>query len=64
MEIDCTFLMLLKFLTFFKFLKFLTFLTFLKFVMSVLTLGAIQIIRDTLGGEGGLAKMSHDNFYW
>jgi hypothetical protein len=27
-------------------------------------LGAIQIIRDTLGGRGGMAKMSHDNFYW
>jgi hypothetical protein len=32
---------------------------------EVLCLGAIQIIRDTLGGRGGgLAKMSHDNFYW
>ncbi len=30
------------------------------------TKGAIQIICDTLGGEGGggLAKMSHNNFYW
>ncbi len=26
--------------------------------------GAIQIIRDTLGGRGGLAKMSQDNFDW
>jgi hypothetical protein len=26
--------------------------------------GAIQIIRDTLGGGEGLAKMSHDKFYW
>ena len=36
--------------------------------MSVKDLGAIQKIRDTLGGRGGrggggLAKMSHDNFY-
>jgi hypothetical protein len=30
---------------------------------TVFRLGAIQIIRDTLGGRW-VAKMSHDNFYW
>jgi hypothetical protein len=27
-------------------------------------LGAIQIIRDTLGGRGRLAQMSHDICFW
>ncbi len=30
---------------------------------AVDTKGAIQIMRDTLGGTG-LAKMPHDNFDW
>ncbi len=33
--------------------------------LSKMQLGAIQIIRDTLGGgPGGLAKMSQNKFYW
>ena len=40
--------------------------SWLKILRSIQSkaLGAIQIIHDTLGGRGELAKMSQDKFYW
>ena len=38
-------------------------LSLLKYINSLLTLGAIQIKRDTLGGGGGGPTECHLNFF-